>query len=130
MTEYDLCKQVLQAVYHPRSVSELVLALTHTRGVVSSTVSSRERVTALPLAFKAWREERRWSQKEAAAVATKVARDHTGSQEARVSPSTIAMIETGERQPSVEVLEWLAEAYGVPAGALALVKPVPAEAVA
>jgi transcriptional regulator with XRE-family HTH domain len=39
----------------------------------------------------------------------------------RISPSTIAMIESGRRQPSRLVADILAEAMGIPVGAFAFV---------
>lgn len=64
----------------------------------------------LPGALKAWRAERGWSQKETA--------DRSG-----LSPTLIAMIETGDRQPSRLNAEDLALAIGVPLSAIAFVYP-------
>lgn len=80
----------------------------------------------LPEAVKAWRDVRGWSQKELAARASEVARRATDNIEARVSPSTIAMIEVGDRQPSLEVLGWVADALGVKPEVIALIAPMPA----
>lgn len=68
----------------------------------------------LPGALKAWRAERGWTQKELA--------ERTGGQ---VSPTSIAMIETGERQPSRLAADDLAHAIGVPLDAIAYVYPDP-----
>jgi transcriptional regulator with XRE-family HTH domain len=61
----------------------------------------------LPLALKAWRKERGWSQKKLAALAG-------------VSPTLIALIETEERQPSRLNAEAIAAALGVDVGVLAI----------
>lgn len=66
----------------------------------------------LPEALRAWRNERGWSQKALS--------EQTGG---NVSPTLIAMIETGERQPSRLNAEDLATAFGIPLGALAFVYP-------
>jgi transcriptional regulator with XRE-family HTH domain len=66
----------------------------------------------LPGALRAWRAERKLSQKELA--------EATGG---RVSATLIAMIETGDRQPSRLNAQDLAEALGVPLDALAFVYP-------
>jgi transcriptional regulator with XRE-family HTH domain len=84
-------------------------------------VSTKGTVRVLPVAVAAWRNERRWSQKELAIRASEAARRETGDVEARVSASTVAMIETGEREPSVDTLRWIADALGVVVGALAFV---------
>lgn len=66
----------------------------------------------LPGALRAWRSERKISQKELS--------ERTGG---RVSATLIAMIETGDRQPSrLNALD-IAEALGVPLDALAFVYP-------
>lgn len=72
----------------------------------------RREVRCLPEALKAWRNERGWSQKELAA--------RTGD---NVSPTLIAMIETGDRQPSRLNAEDIAKALGVPLEAIAFVYP-------
>lgn len=64
----------------------------------------------LPEALKAWRSERGWSQKELA-------------ERAGVSPTLIAMIETGERQPSRLNADDIAKALDVPLEAVAFVYP-------
>lgn len=66
----------------------------------------------LPGALKAWRGERQWSQKELA--------QQTGG---AVSATLIAMIETGERQPSRLNAEDIAKALGVPLEAIAFIYP-------
>ena len=66
----------------------------------------------LPGALKAWRGERGWTQKELA-------------QRSGVSAALIAMIETGERQPSRLNADDLAEALRVPLVAIAFVYPDP-----
>lgn len=66
----------------------------------------------LPAALKAWRAERGMSQKQLA--------DASG-----VSPTLIAMIETGERQPARLNADDLATALGVPLEAIAFVYPDP-----
>lgn len=67
---------------------------------------------ARPKAFAAWRTEHlHWSQKTAALMASRTRTAKTAG--ITISPSTIAMIETGDRQPSLLVVEAIAEAYGV-----------------
>ena len=77
----------------------------------------RREVKVLPEALVAWREAagraatgEPWSQKELAL-------------RAGVSPTLIALIETGERQPSRLNAEEIAKALGVPLGAIAFVYP-------
>lgn len=77
----------------------------------------------LPGAFRAWRQARGWSQKELARRATDVAQRRTGNPTAGISLTTVAMIETGDRDPSGSVLAWLAEALTVEPSALAFVCP-------
>lgn len=90
-------------------------------------MSTRGRVTVLPRAIAAWRKDvRKWTQKELAARASEVARRATGDINSGVSASAVAMIEAGDRQPSVEVLGWIADALGVEVDVLALVDAVPA----
>lgn len=72
----------------------------------------RREVRVLPDALKTWRRERGFSQKMLA--------ERTGG---TVSPTAIAMIETGERQPSRLNAEDIAQALGVPLGAIAFVYP-------
>jgi transcriptional regulator with XRE-family HTH domain len=67
-------------------------------------------VRCLPEALKAWRKERDLSQKALAGAAG-------------VSPTLIAMIETGERQPSRLNADDIAKALGVPLEAIAFVYP-------
>ena len=79
----------------------------------------RGTVRVLPEALKAWRTKHlHWTQKLAATMAarTPTARE-SGT---RISPSTIAMLETGERQPSLLVAECIAEAYDLPVEAFAI----------
>lgn len=64
-------------------------------------------VTANISALKAWRKEKGWSQKELAARAMAQGEDVT------VSPTLIALIETGERQPSLRNAAAIAAAFGV-----------------
>jgi transcriptional regulator with XRE-family HTH domain len=74
----------------------------------------------LPLALSHWRKDHLlWSQETLArkASATPLARSNGIS----VSPSTVAMIESGKRQPSRLVAEVLAEAMSLPVGAFAVV---------
>lgn len=66
----------------------------------------------LPDALQAWRKERGWSQKLLA--------EKTGG---TVSPTLIAMIETGDRQPSRINADDIAAALGVPLTAIAFVYP-------
>ena len=76
----------------------------------------------LPGAFRAWRRERGWSQKELANRASAIARaERPMDPDARVSLSTVAMVELGERDPSADVLGWLAGALGVGVDVLAVV---------
>lgn len=70
----------------------------------------RREVRVLPGALKAWRAERGWSQKELA-------------QRSGVSAALVAMVETGERQPSRLNAEDLATALGVTLDAIAFVYP-------
>lgn len=70
----------------------------------------RREVRMLPEAVQTWRSERNVSQKTLAELAG-------------VSPTLIAMIETGERQPSRLNAEDIAKALGVPLGAIAFVYP-------
>lgn len=78
----------------------------------------RGTVRALKLAVKHWRTDHlHWSQKELAHRATNTKTAIAAG--VRISPSTIAMIETGERQPSLVVAHALAEAFGIPVGAFA-----------
>lgn len=95
--------------------------------VVSNTevrqVRVRGTVKVLPLAARHWRiDHLRLSQRSAAkrATDTETARRHVPP--VTVSESMIAMIETGCRQPSRLVADCLAEAYGIPVGAIALVE--------
>lgn len=78
--------------------------------VVNHPSMRRREVRVLPQALKAWRAERGWSQKELA-------------QRSGVSAALIAMIETGERQPSRLNADDLATAFGVPLEARAFVYP-------
>lgn len=66
----------------------------------------------LPQALATWRKERGWSQK--------LLSEKTGG---TVSPTLIAMIETGDRQPSRLNAEDMAAALGVPLAAIAFVYP-------
>lgn len=66
----------------------------------------------LPDALQAWRKERGFSQKLLA--------EKTGG---AVSPTLIAMIETGDRQPSRMNAQDIADALGVPLTAIAFVYP-------
>lgn len=72
----------------------------------------RREVRCLPDALKAWRGERGWSQKQLS--------EKTGG---NVSPTLIAMIETGDRQPSRLNADDIAHALGVPLTAIAFVYP-------
>lgn len=74
----------------------------------------RREVRILPGALRSWRAERKMSQKQLA--------EATGG---TVSASQIAMIETGERQPSRLNAEDIAAALGVPLDAIAFVYPDP-----
>jgi DNA-binding XRE family transcriptional regulator len=65
------------------------------------------------------RNRRGWSQEGLAAHATTAAR--LKGKTVRVSPSAIAMIETGKRQPSLVVAEAIAAGLGVPVEALGLI---------
>lgn len=67
-------------------------------------------VQVLPEGLRAWRKERDWSQKELA--------ERSG-----VSPTLIAFIETGERQPSLSNALAIATALGVTLRAFATVTP-------
>lgn len=69
---------------------------------------SMERLTVLPGAMKAWRKERGISQET---LAKRVDR----------TPGMIALIETGRRQPSAELLAGIAAQLDVPADALAFI---------
>lgn len=66
----------------------------------------------LPGALPAWREIRGLTQK-------------TLAEKSGVSPTTIAMIETGERQPSRLNAEDIARALEVPLDAIAFIYPDP-----
>lgn len=68
----------------------------------------------LPEALRAWRAERGYSQKELA--------ERAGP---HVSHTLIAMIETGERQPSRLNAEDIAKALGVTLEAIAFIYPDP-----
>lgn len=70
----------------------------------------RQEVRCLPEALKTWRKQRDMSQKTLAALSG-------------VSPTLIAMIETGDRQPSRLNAEDIAKALGVPLEAIAFVYP-------
>lgn len=70
----------------------------------------RQEVRCLPEALKTWRKERDMSQKALA---------HASG----VSPTLIAMIETGDRQPSRLNADDIAKALGVPLEAIAFVYP-------
>lgn len=72
----------------------------------------RREVRVLPGALAQWREERRITQKQLATMSG-------------VSPTLIAMIETGERQPSRLNAEDIAKALGIPLDAFAFVYPDP-----
>lgn len=76
----------------------------------------KPRLTVLPEALRCWRRERGVSQ-EALALAVEV------------TPGMIALIETSRRQPSMDLLERIAAALGVPSAALALIE-TPAESAA
>lgn len=73
-------------------------------------------MTVLPAALKAWRKERGWSQKDLAFNATEQLADGES-----ISPTLIALIETGERQPSLRNAEAIAAAFGIDVEALAVV---------
>lgn len=75
-------------------------------------MARRREVRVLPEALKSWRNERGWSQKELSEQTGKV-----------VSAALIAMIETGDRQPSRLNAEDIAKALGVPLEAIAFVYP-------
>lgn len=70
----------------------------------------RREVRMLPTALATWRKERGLTQKDLA-------------QASGVSPTLIAMIETGERQPSRLNAEDLATALNVPLDSIAFVYP-------
>lgn len=76
-------------------------------------------MTLLPKAVSEWRKLRGWSQEGLAAHATTAAR--LKGKQVRVSPSAIAMIETGKRQPSLLVAEAIAAGLGVPVEALGVI---------
>lgn len=80
---------------------------------------SRQEVTLLPKAVSEWRKLRDWSQEGLAKYATATAT--LRGKDIKVSPSAIAMIETGKRQPSLAVAEAIAEALGVPVEALGVI---------
>lgn len=65
-------------------------------------------VTILPAAVKAWRRERKLSQELLAEIAG-------------VSPTLVALIETGKRQPSLTNAISIANAFGVPVNAIAVI---------
>lgn len=73
-------------------------------------------VSVLPQALKAWRKERGWSQKDLAFHATEKLPDGDS-----ISPTLIALVETGERQPSLRNAEAIAAAFGIDVAALAVV---------
>lgn len=80
----------------------------------------RNQVWVLPLAVSHWRKEhKQWSQETLARKASQT--DKAKATGTKVSPSTIAMIETGRRQPSRLVVDILGEAFGIPVGAFAIV---------
>lgn len=80
----------------------------------------RGRVRVLPLAIRHWRTDHLgWSQEILAARASQTAAAF--EHDIRVSPSMIAMMELGKRQPTEPVAACLAEALGVPVGAFAFV---------
>lgn len=68
-----------------------------------------------PAALRAWRKERGWSQKELALRAM------ASGEDISVSPTLIALIETGERQPSLRNAEAIAATFGVELAVLAVV---------
>jgi transcriptional regulator with XRE-family HTH domain len=85
----------------------------------------RRTVRVLPLAVKHWRTiHLGWTQKQLASLATETAMAKAAG--VTISPSTIAMIETGERQPSLVVAEAIAEAMGIQLGAFGERLDVPA----
>lgn len=65
------------------------------------------------------------TQKELAERATEVAQAETGDHRTKVALSTIAMVESGERQLSLETLTWVAAALDVPPEAIAFIRPEP-----
>lgn len=73
-------------------------------------MSRRREVVVLPRALPAWRKVRGLSQKDLA-------------QGSGVSPTLIAMIETGDRQPSRLNAEDIAKALGIDLEAIAFVYP-------
>lgn len=75
-------------------------------------MARRREVRVLPAALKAWREQRGLTQKQLAQL--------TGG---TVSSALIAMIETGDRQPSRLNAEDIATALNVPLEAIAFVYP-------
>ncbi|MHB8670477.1 MAG: helix-turn-helix domain-containing protein [Acidimicrobiales bacterium] len=84
-------------------------------------MSTRGQLRTLPGALRmARRDLRGWTQKELAARASEVGRRHTSDIGTNVSAALIAMVETGERQFSIEVAEWVAEALGVEVAAFAV----------
>lgn len=74
-------------------------------------VLSMDRLTVLPQALKAWRAERQISQE-------------TLAKRVSVTPGMIALIETGRRQPSADLLDRIAAVLDVKPGAIAFI-PVP-----
>lgn len=101
------------------------LTLTHTRTsvMVVSVVQIRGTVRVLPLALSHWRKDHlKWSQETLARKATNTQRARANS--VTVSPSAVAMIESGRRQPSRLVADVLAEAMDLPVGAFAVVEGV------
>lgn len=73
---------------------------------------SRQTVWVLPRSLGHWRSKHlEWTQET---LARKASRTPTAlAKSIRVSPSAVAMIESGRRQPSREVAEVLAEAMGL-----------------
>lgn len=87
-------------------------------------MSSRERIEGFHIGLRLVRRDiKKWTQKEAAFAATQIAKTRTGNPDAKVSASQIAMIETAERNPSLEVASWIAEAVGYEVTDLCILKP-------
>lgn len=80
----------------------------------------RGEVQALPKAVAHWRKVHKgWSQETLARMASKTAAAQSVTPPVKVSPSTIAMIELGKRQPSRLVADAIAEAMGIDVEAFA-----------
>jgi transcriptional regulator with XRE-family HTH domain len=85
-------------------------------------------VEGMHIGLRLVREQKRWTQKTTAQAVTETARRMTGNTAVKVSVSLIAMIESQERNPSLEVAEWIAETFNRRVDELCIVRPAAAAA--